>query len=79
MANKVVTTKVNKREEYINENATFYIAGYRKLINFLFILLVIVFLLLAFIIYQDITRPPPTYFVTTLDGRLIEIEPISPP
>lgn len=69
--------KVNKWQDYINEHNAFYTIGYRKLINFLFILLFIIFLLLALIIYQEATRTLPTYFVTTLDGRLIQIQPIS--
>lgn len=67
----------DKREQYIEDHSSFYMLGYRKLINALFVLLAIIFLLLAFIIYQHFTRPVQKFFATTIDGRLIEITPLN--
>lgn len=67
---------MEKRQQYIEDRSDFFIMGYRKLINALFVLLLIIILLLGYIIYQHLTRPLPTYFATTIDGRLIEMKPL---
>jgi len=53
----------------------FYRNNFRRLLFISFILVFIIALLLILIIYQDNTKPEQKYFVTTSDGRLIEITP----
>lgn len=67
---------MDKRQDYINHNHKFYLMGYRKLLTVAFVLLFFVLILLALIVYQNYARTLPNYFVTTIDGRLVEIKPI---
>jgi len=64
------------RERLIAGQSQFYRDNYRRLLLFILFLLLIGFALFATVVYQHITRPPSKYFVTTSDGRLIEILPI---
>ncbi len=61
----------------IAQETQFYRNNFRRLLTFIFILLILAFVLLGVVVYQHITRPIPQYFVTTSDGRLIEIKPAS--
>lgn len=64
------------RDEIILNQSQFYRNGFRKMLNAVFFLVILAYLLLGFIIYQYLTRPAPQYFVTTSGGRLIEINPV---
>lgn len=64
------------RREIIAKQSQFYKIGFRRLINFSLFLSIIVILLLGIIFYQIFSRPEMQYFVTTTDGRLIELNPI---
>ena len=63
------------REDYIQEHLLFYRDAYRRLFNFSFVLLFLIFVLIAVIFYQYKTRPTVNYFATTSNGQLIEIHP----
>jgi len=62
--------------ELINKQGQFYRNNFRRLILVSFVLLGVILLLLGLIFYQLFSRPDTKYFVTTQDGRLIEINPI---
>ncbi len=63
------------RRKLIDERNLFYRNGFRNLLLFCFVMLLINAGLLALIFYQHIARPKPQYFVTTSQGRLVEIKP----
>lgn len=63
------------RDKMIAENSVFYRNGFRLLLIFVFVAIAIAYLLLGFIIYQQINRPETKYFATTSSGQLIEIKP----
>lgn len=63
------------RLEIINQQGQFYRNNFRLLLNVAYILIGLCFCLLLFILYQHITQPPPYYFASTMDGRIIEISP----
>jgi hypothetical protein len=65
------------RLEIINQQGPFYRNNFRLLLNVGYVLLGICFCLVIYIFYQYITTPPPSYFATTIDGRMIEIFPES--
>lgn len=67
------------RRELIAEQSNFYTIAYRKLLSFSYFMLFLIFIALALIIFQYLTQKPPTYFITTVDGRLIEIFPTTTP
>jgi len=67
------------RASIVAEQSQFYRDNYRRLLLFTFIILVLAYGMLAIVIFQHVTRPIPQYFVTTTDGRLIEIKPVSNP
>lgn len=64
------------RKLLILEQSQFYRVHFRRLITLTFALIIITFALVGFIYYQQLTRPPLNYFVTTSEGQLIEINPI---
>ena len=64
------------RAALVAEQSQFYRNNYRRLLLIAFIFLIIAYGMLAIVIFQHVTRPIPQYFVTTIDGRLIEIKPI---
>jgi hypothetical protein len=64
------------RVQYISERSHFYRDGFRLLVLSALVLVGIAFLLMAIIFYQYFTRPTVHYFVTTSDGRLVEIYPV---
>lgn len=68
---------MDKRQQYIQNHSRFFIVGYRKLITLAYALMFIVLCLMGIIIYQHMTRHLPKYFVTTIDGRLVEIHPLN--
>lgn len=63
------------RLEIINQQGQFYKNNFRQLLKVAYALIGLCFCLTLFILYQYITKPPPHYFATTLDGRMIEIFP----
>lgn len=63
------------RQTAIAESMLFYRNGFRRLLTFIFALMIVVFGLIGLIFYQHHNRPVVKYFVTTSDGRLIEIAP----
>jgi hypothetical protein len=63
------------RTSSINEQPYFFRNNYRRLITTAFVLLSLIFILIGIIFYQYYSRPAVHYFVTTSDGRLIEIHP----
>lgn len=67
------------RADLVAERSQFYRNNFRRLVNVSLVLALLIFLLLAVIFYQYFTRAPAKYFVTTSDGRLIEINPIPKP
>lgn len=57
----------------------FYRDGQRKLVNALIISL-IVNLIMAFMLYYDVTHPPlPKYFATSINGRITPLFPLDEP
>lgn len=63
-------------EVLINSQLQFYRNNFRRLVNFSIILTIIMFGLLGLTFYQHFNTPKVQYFITTSDGRLIEISPI---
>ena len=59
----------------INEQPYFFRNNFRRLLTTAFVLLFLISILIGIIFYQYYTRPAIHYFVTTSDGRLIEIKP----
>lgn len=64
------------RKSIIADQNQFYCNNFRRLLNFLFALTILAYLLVGLVVYQHLTRPVSQYFVTTSDGRLIEIKPV---
>lgn len=62
------------RSDYIAEQPDFYRDAYRKLLTFVFFMLCLNVLILGSIIYSYFNIPVSTFFITTVDGRLIEIQ-----
>lgn len=62
--------------ELVNQQVNFYRNNFRRLIVISFVLLGVILLLLGLVFYQLFSRPTTKYFVTTQDGRLIEIHPM---
>lgn len=65
------------RLEIINQQGSFYRNHFRQLLKLGYGLLGLCFCLTLYIFYQYITTPIPSYFATTIDGRMIEIFPQS--
>jgi hypothetical protein len=63
----------------VDQQGQFYRNNFRRLLKFSFFLIFIAFCLVGYILYQQISLPAAKFFVTTTDGRLIEIKPIAPP
>lgn len=63
------------RQAIIAGLSLFYRDGFRRLLTFSFVMVILIFGLLGLIFYQNHTRPTVKYFATTSDGRLIEIVP----
>jgi hypothetical protein len=60
----------------VDQHAHFYKKNYRRIVALSFVLIGILFCIMGVIIYQEYTRPTEKYFITTSDGRLIEIKPL---
>lgn len=56
---------------------TFSERNFALLIKLIYSLLFLAFCLTGLLFYQHFTKPPAQYFITTTDGRLIEIRPKS--
>ncbi len=65
------------RQKIIAGQSQFHRNNFRRLITYLFILIILAYVLLATVVYLQVTQPLPKFFVTTSDGRLIEIQPQS--
>ncbi len=63
-----------ERASIAGQKSNFYSQGFRQLIICAFALSLIAFSLIGLIVYQHLNRPKPQFFVTTSDGRLIEIQ-----
>lgn len=63
------------RQALITTQSLFYRNGFRRLLTFSFVMMILILALLGLIFYQHYNRPVVKYFVTTSDGRLIEITP----
>lgn len=66
------------RQSIVAKQSQFYQNNFRRLVTFIFFLLCVVCALLGLIVFQEMTRPMPQFFVTTSDGRLVEVKPINP-
>lgn len=64
------------RLNLVDEQGLFYRNNFRRLLKFVYVLIFFSAALLGIILYQLFTTPTPQYFVTTSDGRLIEIKPV---
>jgi len=65
------------RLDLIYKNPEFFRKNYKNLMWVAFVFIGIIFILISIIIYKHLNRPIPPYFVTTTDGKLIEIKPLS--
>jgi intracellular multiplication protein IcmL len=65
--------------ELVRLRNDFYRDNYRRLVIALVMLLAIIILLLGIIAYQITNRPEPKYFATTVDGRIMQLFPLSDP
>jgi intracellular multiplication protein IcmL len=68
---------VDDAVELVRLRNNFYRDNYRRLVSALLILLVIVIMLIGTIFYQIMNRPEPRYFATTVDGRIMQLFPLS--
>ena len=70
---------VDDAVELVRLRNNFYRDNYRRLVGCVLLLLVIVILLVGIIFYQIINRPAPKYFAATVDGRIMQLFPLSEP
>ncbi len=68
---------VDDAVELVRLRNNFYRDNYRRLVSALLVLLVIIVMLIGTIFYQIINRPEPRYFATTVDGRIMQLFPLS--
>lgn len=64
------------RVQYISQHSLFYRNGFRFLVLSALVLAIVAISLMGLIFLQYFNRPTVHYFVTTSDGRLIEITPL---
>ncbi len=63
------------RAARVAEQSDFHQRNFVFLIKLIYVLIVVAFCLIGLLFYQHFTQPAPQYFITTTDGRLIEIKP----
>jgi hypothetical protein len=63
------------RLQLVAQDTQFYRKNFRRLLRAVLVLGIISVLLLALIFFIQLNKSSVTYFVTTSDGRLIEIKP----
>lgn len=68
---------VDDAVELVRLRNDFYRDNYRRLVGCVLLLLAIVVLLVSIVFYQIINRPAPKYFATTVDGRIMQLFPLS--
>ncbi len=68
---------VDDAVEVVRLRNNFYRDNYRRLVGALLILLVIIIMLIGTVFYQIMNRPEPRYFATTVDGRIMQLFPLS--
>lgn len=78
------TAKGNKVTPYIPSGLeavmfrnNFYRNNYRRMVSLNLLLLLVICGLIGFIAYQHHTRPTPTYFATSTDGKILEVLPLN--
>lgn len=70
---------VDDAVELVRLRNNFYRDNYRRLVGALLFLLMIIVMLIGTIFYQIINRPDPKYFAATVDGRIMQLFPLSEP
>jgi len=68
---------VDDAVELVRLRNNFYRDNYRRLVGALLILLVAIIMLIGTVLYQIMNRPEPRYFATTVDGRIMQLFPLS--
>jgi intracellular multiplication protein IcmL len=70
---------VDDAVELIRLRNDFYRDNYRRLVIAVVFLLIIVATLISVVFYQIYNRPEPKYFASTVDGRIMQLFPLSDP
>lgn len=70
---------VDDAVEMVRLRNNFYRDNYRRLVGALLVSLVVVILLICVILYQVMNPPQSKYFATTVDGRIMQLFPLSQP
>lgn len=65
--------------EVVKLRKDFYRDSYRLVLTVLLVAVIIIVILSGIIAYQASHRPTPTYFATTMDGKLIPMIPLDQP
>lgn len=65
--------------EFVYYRNNFYRDNYRRLILICFMLVSIIIGLIAFAFYLHSSRPVPSFYATTYDGKLIRLTPMNEP
>lgn len=65
------------RAARVAEQSDFHQRNFGFLIKVIYVLMIVAFCLIGLLFYQHFTKPAPQYFITTTDGRLVEIQPHS--
>jgi len=68
---------VDDAVELVRLRNNFYRDNYRRLVGALLVLLVAIIMLIGTVLYQIMNRPEPRYFATTVDGRIMQLFPLS--
>ena len=70
---------VDEAAELVRLRNNFYRDNYRRLVTALLLLLIMIIFLVGIVYYQISHRPEPRYFATTVDGRIMQLFPLSDP
>ncbi len=62
---------LGKREEIASLQSDFYRDKFRKVLRWLIYALGIIFLLIGLIIYLILSKPTPSYYANTTDGKIL--------
>ncbi len=63
------------RSAQVATQSDFYQRNFSVLLKLIYVLVLIAFCMTGVLLYQHFTKPTQQYFITTTDGRLIEIKP----
>ena len=66
-----VLDQIKSRKNYYRDN-------YRRLSKYLFFCFALIFILIMLIVYFVLSRGEPTYYASSSDGGLIELEAVNP-